>query len=154
MTAGPDPGPVRVELNRLGRWSEEVPELAPLLERAARLALGSGEAGLRGSLSVTLLSEGEIAELNRRWLGRDEPTDVISFELGDDELMADVYVAPEVARRRAREAGVTLREELARLTIHGVLHALGHDHPEGGDRWESPMFRLQEGLVARATGSE
>ncbi len=145
---------LRVELNRLERWSDEVPDLAELLERAARLAIGTSERRTGGSISVTLLGDDEIAEMNRRWLGRSEPTDVISFELGDDELMADVYVAPEVARRRAAEAGVSLREELARLTVHGALHALGHDHPEGEDRWESPMYRLQERLVARAAGSE
>lgn len=145
---------LRVELNRLEHWSDEVPDLAELLERAARLAIGTSERRTGGSISVTLLSDDEIAQMNRRWLGRSEPTDVISFELGDDELMADVYVAPEVARRRAAEAGVSLREELARLTVHGALHALGHDHPEGDDRWDSPMYRLQERLVARAAGSE
>lgn len=154
MTGAGDPGGLRVELNHLEGWSGEVPDLAELLERAVRLAAGAADPPAKGSVSVTLLPDDEIAALNRRWLGRSEPTDVISFELGDGELMADVYVAPEVARRRAAGEGVGLEEELVRLTIHGVLHALGHDHPEGEERWESPMYRLQERLVARVAGSE
>lgn len=154
MTGAGGPGGLRVELNRLEGWSGEVPDLAELLERAVRLAADAADPPAGGSVSVTLLPDDEIAALNRRWLGRSEPTDVISFELGDGELMADVYVAPEVARRRASGEGVGLEEELVRLTIHGVLHALGHDHPQGEERWESPMYRLQERLVARVAGSE
>ena len=41
-----------------------------------------------------------------------------------------------------------------RLLVHGVLHVLGHDHPEGEDRYGSAMFRLQEELVDRLTGAE
>lgn len=154
MTADPGAGGVRVELNGLEPWLEELPDLNDLLERAVRLALASVEARVSGSVSLTLLPEEEIAALNRRWFERDAPTDVISFEIGDEALMADLYVAPEVARRRAGEQGVGLREELARLAVHGTLHALGHDHPENEGRWNSPMYRLQERLVARAVGSE
>lgn len=154
MTAASGSGDVRVELNRLEPWLAELPDLHVLLERAVRLALASVEGPISGSVSLTLLPEEEIAVMNRRWFGRDAPTDVLSFEIGDEELMADLYVAPEVARRRAGEQEVGLREELARLAVHGTLHALGHDHPEDEGRWRSPMYRLQERLVARAVGSE
>jgi probable rRNA maturation factor len=62
-----------------------------------------------------------------------------------------VYVAPEVAARTAAELGISEEEELVRLVVHGILHLLGHDHPEGDDRYASPMFRLQEELVGRLT---
>lgn len=154
MSGPTGPAGVRVDLNGLGPWLREIPDLGSLLERAVRLALETRDAELSGSVSLALLPEEEIVEMNRRWFGREGPTDVISFELGDEELMADLYVAPEVARRRAAEASVPLREELARLAVHGTLHALGHDHPEGDDRWDSAMYGLQERLVARAVGSE
>ena len=64
--------------------------------------------------------------------------------------MGDVYIAPEVARRNAREHGCGLREETARLVVHGVLHVLGHDHPDGEERTDSTMWRRQERLLARA----
>ena len=58
-----------------------------------------------------------------------------------------MYVAPEVARRSAKELEISEAEELVRLVIHGTLHVLGHEHPEGDDREGSPMYRLQEALV-------
>jgi probable rRNA maturation factor len=129
-------------------------EAAPvdLMERAVRLALGDS-AGRGGELSVTLLSDGDIQTLNRDYLSRDRPTDVIAFSLGEsDALLGDVYIGFDQASRQAEELGVDLREELARLAIHGTLHVMGYDHPEGTERDASPMFELQERLVGELLG--
>jgi len=125
-------------------------ELAELLERAVRLALRRVGAAGPGELSLTLLPLEEISRLNREYLGREGPTDVISFRLDEEPLIADVYAAPAIALRAA-EAGEaeSVREELVRLAVHGALHAAGCDHPEDEGRWESPMYRLQEEIVAR-----
>lgn len=70
-------------------------------------------------------------------------------------LVGDVYICPEAARRAAADPdGPDLDEELVRLVVHGTLHVLGHDHPEGEGRWESPMYRLQESLVERAMAGD
>jgi probable rRNA maturation factor len=99
-------------------------------------------------LSLTLLADEEIRELNRRYLGHDRPTDVIAFTLGGPEdLVGDVYVGVEQARRQAEELGISPSEELLRLAVHGTLHVLGHDHPEGEERYASPMFEQQERIV-------
>jgi probable rRNA maturation factor len=99
-------------------------------------------------ISVALLGGDDIRELNRRYLGKDSATDVIAFTLGEgSEIVGDVYIGVSQALRQACELGVPLREELARLAIHGTLHVLGHDHPEGPEREESPMFQLQERLL-------
>ena len=131
------------------------PVAAARLERAARLVLRAGKV-TRARLSITLVSERRIAALNLRHLGHRGPTDVISFRLHRDHgapVIGDIYLAPRVARRNARAARVGVREELVRLVVHGVLHVLGHDHPEHGARDQSPMWRLQESLVARAMRS-
>ena len=60
-----------------------------------------------------------------------------------------MYISPEVARENAARHGCGLREEIARLVVHGVLHALGREHPEGDDRTASPMWARQEQLLAR-----
>ena len=98
------------------------------------------------ALSITLVGPGRIRSLNRTHLGRDRQTDVIAFAL---EGAGDVYICPAVAARQAREYGASAREELRRLVIHGVLHALGHDHPDGEQRTRSPMWRRQERYLAR-----
>jgi rRNA maturation RNase YbeY len=122
------------------------------LAEVARLVLRS-ENVADAMLSITLVSERHIAALNARHLRHRGPTDVISFvfhrEPGDP-LIGDIYISPGVARENAKAARVGVREELIRLVVHGVLHVLGHDHPEHGAREQSPMWRRQEALVARA----
>lgn len=103
-------------------------------------------------ISLTFVGDAAIAKLNRRWLGRSGPTDVISFGLGERPLVADVYVSVETARRNAGRYGVAHEEELLRLVVHGVLHAAGYDHPEGEQRASSEMFTLQEEVLARLLG--
>lgn len=106
-------------------------------------------------ISITVLGDRAIAALNRRHLGHRGATDVISFGFApataDGPVVGDVYIGLEAARRNAAAAGVTLREELVRLVVHGVLHVLGHDHPEGDERIDSEMWKRQERLVRRLT---
>jgi rRNA maturation RNase YbeY len=105
-------------------------------------------------LSITFLSNRRIAALNAEYLGHSGSTDVISFGFTPPApgapVMGDIYIAPDVARAHARRLGVPVREELARLVVHGTLHVLGYDHPEGEPRTTSPMWRRQEKLLARA----
>jgi probable rRNA maturation factor len=122
------------------------------LVAAARLALRSGKVG-HALISITLVTKPRIAAINAKHLKHRGPTDVISFAFSRERggpLVADIYIAPAVARENARRLGVGVREELVRLVVHGVLHALGHDHPDGEARLLSPMWRKQEALVGRA----
>jgi len=126
-------------------------------QRVAAIARAvlSAERVAEARLSVTFVNNRRIAALNRRHLNHRGSTDVISFGLARvgkrGPFIGDIYIAPEVARRNATSHGVTLREELTRLVVHGVLHVLGFDHPEGNRRDRSPMWRRQERLVARLT---
>jgi probable rRNA maturation factor len=100
-------------------------------------------------VSVTFLGALAMRRLNREHLGHDRPTDVISFALAgpDGRLAGDVYVCGAVARRNAQRHAVSPRQELVRLVVHGTLHVLGYDHPEGDHRTRSPMWRRQERYV-------
>lgn len=122
------------------------------LERAVVLTLE--DAGVaEAEVSLTLLDDQGMRDLNLRYLGKDRPTDVIAFALGREPvLLGDIYLGAEQAALQASELGVPLAEELVRLAVHGTLHVLGHDHPEGEGREESPMFALQEDLVRRIRG--
>jgi len=122
---------------------------AALLERRAEALLRAlGHAG--AELSVSLVGDAEMAELNARFRGRRGPTDVLSFSLVEGEhagyrgaLLGDVVIGVAVARRQAKAAGHGLDEELARLLIHGALHLLGHDHERDEDA------RVMEALERR-----
>ena len=102
-----------------------------------------------GFISITFLGRDAMRRLNARHKGHDEPTDVITFALRDPEggVVGDVYVCPWVAAREARSRGIPLRQELVRLVVHGTLHALGREHPEGAARTRSAMWRRQERYV-------
>jgi probable rRNA maturation factor len=104
-------------------------------------------------LSVTLVDAATMARLNRTHLRHSGATDVISFQFNrvkrSDAVVGDVYICPVIARRNAATRDTTLREELSRLVIHGVLHVLGYDHPDDDRRERSRMWRRQEHLVRR-----
>ena len=127
-------------------------------ERVAELARGvlRAERVRDAMLSIAFVSTEEITRLNQRHLRKRRSTDVIAFGFDRADARApvigDVYIAPAVARENARRHGAGVREELARLVVHGTLHVLGHEHPEGDDRTASPMWRRQERLLARLFG--
>jgi probable rRNA maturation factor len=101
-------------------------------------------------VSVTFVSGQRMRALNRRALGRDRATDVIAFSLPHPgRVVGDVYVCPSVARRNARQFGISEREEVLRLIVHGTLHVLGYEHPEGKERTVSTMWRLQERYLSQ-----
>jgi probable rRNA maturation factor len=109
--------------------------------------------GVRAAMvSITFVDEATMARLNWRHLRHRGPTDVITFALDPvpgAPVTGDVYICPAVARAHAEAHGVGVREETARLVVHGVLHVLGHEHPEDESRTGSPMWAKQERYVRR-----
>jgi len=105
-------------------------------------------------ISVALVGDAAMAELNQRWLGHDGPTDVIAFPLFEEGAApsGDIYVGVAQGVRHAHELGIDAAEEIVRLAIHATLHVLGHDHPEGDERVETPMWQIQERLVREVLG--
>ena len=124
-------------------------------ERIAALVRGvlRAEKVKDAMLSVAFVDERAIAKLNREHLGHAGATDVISFGFAPSgqraPVVGDIYICPAVARENAARERVGVREELLRLVVHGTLHVLGHDHPDGDDRVGSPMWRRQELLLRR-----
>jgi probable rRNA maturation factor len=114
-------------------WADEVTEAA--LEQAARAALDAAPALPPGTYHVTLvlIDDGEMRDLNRTWRGKDAPTNVLSFPAGEggaQGFLGDVVLAHETARNEAREQNIALQHHVVHLVVHGVLHLLGFDHTE------------------------
>lgn len=127
---------------------------ARVLRRNARRFLG--EVG-PGELSVLVVSDRAIRSLNRTWRGKDQPTDVLSFEQDRSRgLLGDVVISLDTARRQAKEGPRPLSDELARLLAHGLLHLLGHDHEAAGDAKKMAKAEVallgSVGLVGEALG--
>lgn len=137
---------------RIAALGAELPLPAAAVRRAVRAVLDGERAGA-GTVSVTFLSSQRMRARNRRTFGRDRATDVIAFGMRhESHLVADLYVCPAAAAASAARFGVPGQEEIIRLVVHGTLHALGYDHPEGESRVHSRMWRRQEEYVRHAAG--
>lgn len=124
-------------------------DLSRLRKRAVRALRAVGHAG--SELSIALVGDEEIAELNASWRGRRRATDVLSFSLFEGphrehrhEMLGDVVIGLPAARKNARSRHRSLDDEVARLLIHGLLHLLGHDHKNAG---EAGVMRREERRV-------
>jgi probable rRNA maturation factor len=107
------------------------------LRKVARTIL-SVSACPDAQLSILIVDDAMIQDVNRDYLGKDHPTNVISFAMQEGEgvgiqpdLLGDVVVSAETAARDASEAQTPFEEELYFLLLHGILHLLGYDHERG-----------------------
>jgi probable rRNA maturation factor len=88
-------------------------------------------------LSILILDDQQIAELNRKFLNRKGPTNVIAFPMQEGQfseiapnLLGDVVISVETAQQEAQRAGLRMEDRFNQLLIHGILHLLGYDHAE------------------------
>ena len=86
---------------------------------------------LRGVVNVLVTGSSELRSLNRRFRGKDQPTDVLSFPPGPGlvkGLAGDIAISADIARQNARRLGHAAAQEIKILALHGVLHLAGYDH--------------------------
>lgn len=111
----------------------------------------------QSEVSIVLADDRYIQELNREYRGKDTPTDVLSFALNEgdepeiiagpaEQLLGDIIISLETAKRQAEEYEHSLEREIAFLTVHGMMHLLGYDHILEEDRLE--MRREEEAVLA------
>jgi probable rRNA maturation factor len=118
--------------------------------------LGCGER----ELSLLFVDDEGIRTINRDYLRRDRPTNVIAFSLSEGSfgqvnpgILGDVVVSVETAGREARAAGIPVGDAVLNLTIHGVLHLTGYDHEGTGGR-ARVMSAVQEAIFLEIRGYE
>jgi probable rRNA maturation factor len=131
----------------------------------------------RGTMTIAIVPDGRVQQLNHRYRRKDVPTDVLSFPASADlprrsrsakagrlrrgrasderGYLGDVVIAAGVARRQAKQAGHSFQHELRVLALHGLLHLLGYDHERDAGRMARVEARLRrrgglrEGLIER-----
>lgn len=138
------------------------------LETILRKA-GEAEGVQDGEVALTFVTDEHIHELNKQYRGIDRPTDVLSFamnegledepeivyEIGEGdaepdfpEVLGDIIISVETAKRQSEEYGHSLERELGFLFVHGFLHLLGYDHQDEAS--EAEMMSKQEAVLAEA----
>jgi rRNA maturation RNase YbeY len=110
---------------------------------------------LEGELSILLTDDAFITDLNRRYRGKEGPTNVLAFPMSEKPLagseagvLGDIVVSLDTARREADASKEPLPQTVFRLLIHGLLHLLGYDH-ETSEEEALRMEKAQERLLAR-----
>jgi probable rRNA maturation factor len=108
----------------------------------------------KGELSILFTDDTHISELNRTYLGREGPTNVMAFPMSDDPvsgvtsgMLGDVVISVDTALREARKTSESPGEVICRLLIHGILHLMDYDH-ERSPQDERIMMREQARLVS------
>lgn len=133
-------------------------EFEELIEDCARAALEEEEIEDDAEVSVTLVDNERIRELNSEHRGIDKETDVLSFPLGGEDgfevnpdtdaiLLGDIVISLEKARSQAEEYGHSFRREVAFLVTHSLFHLLGYDHMTPEE--ETEMFAKQEKVLEK-----
>ena len=127
--------------------------LKDLIRFAVNAVLDHEEIRGNCEMSVLLVDDKSIWELNRDFRNVDRATDVLSFPSGEDPdgeffYIGDMALSLERARRQAEEYGHSYEREVAFLTAHSVLHCLGYDH-ETGEEDEKDMFARQEAVLQK-----
>jgi probable rRNA maturation factor len=114
------------------------------VSRWVRLALG----GRPAQITVRVVGSEEARRLNREFRAKDYATNVLTFDYATQPaVLADIVLCAEVIEQEAKEQGVALQDHYAHLTLHGVLHALGHDHLQA--RQARAMEAIEVACLAR-----
>jgi probable rRNA maturation factor len=99
-------------------------------------------------LNIIFVNQEYIQELNKKFRDINAPTDVLSFNISQTPLEAEIYISPEYVYNTYQEE--QFEEEIIRLIVHGTLHILGHEHESSlNDDPEEEMFKIQEDLVKK-----
>ena len=128
-------------------WSSE-PDAVGAIRRAIGAAAELTDAARPRELAVMLCDDAAMRELNGRWRGRPEPTNVLSFPAAaGGQTLGDIAIAYETMAREAEAESKPFCNHVAHLAVHGFLHLLGYDHQS--DAEAVAMERLEVAILAR-----
>ena len=104
------------------------------MEQAVRVILGALNCP-DGEISILIVDDPQIKKLNRKYLNRNSPTNVIAFPMREGEfthlspqLLGDVVISIDTAAKEAQNSGMSMEQRFTELLLHGILHLFGYDH--------------------------
>ena len=134
------------------RWRDEVRDVEALAA-ASFTAVREFEPAVDGDVALLLTTNAAMRALNATFRGKDKPTNVLSFPSGESEgFLGDIAVGREICEDEAKERGLELRDYVAHLVVHGLLHLVGYDHQtdRDADRMERREIEILTRLGAKS----
>ena len=92
-----------------------------------------GQTHKKSEVSITLVDDYDIRQINRKYRQINKPTNVLSFELNDPVLLGDIFISIDTVRAQAKEENISVAEHTAHMVVHGMLHLMGYDHINDDD---------------------
>lgn len=116
-------------------------------EKIANMVVGAKYKN--AEVSIVLVDDAEIHEINKTYRNVDRPTNVLSFELGDDVLLGDIYISYDTVMREAKDRKISFHDHVAHMVVHGMFHLLGYDHLNDQ---EAMLMEMKEIKVLKKMG--
>jgi probable rRNA maturation factor len=148
---------LQIEPRRKSLDADELTRFAEAAVRSNKLSVSKGGAGI----GVLITRSAELKELNRRFRGKNKPTDVLSFPAAAVDggkgypfvHIGDIAISADIAAENARRLGHSIEDEVKILILHGVLHLSGHDHERDNGQMAALETKLRRkfGLPAALT---
>ena len=132
-----------IEINNLTKFSVD----KKLFSGVAKKVLKS-ENRERENISLAFVNKEEIKKLNNKFRKKNKATDVLSFELKEKGFLGEIVICPEVVKENAKSYKSTLKKEIVKVFIHGILHLLGYDHEKTNKEAEI-MEKKQEKYLSK-----
>ncbi len=125
-----------------------MPGLRDLARRAVRASLKHFETGNESEISIVFADDDFIRDLNKRYRGKDKPTNVLSFPQDGGHSLGDVVLAFETIKRESKDQKKKLKDHTAHMLAHGTLHLMGMDHENNtkAEEMESLEILILKGL--------
>jgi probable rRNA maturation factor len=95
------------------------------------------------TISLAFVNKEEIKKLNKEFRKKNKPTDVLSFALKEKKYLGEIVICPEVVKNNAAKYGVSVKNEMLKVFVHGILHLCGYDH-EKSAKGAKEMENLEE----------
>ena len=127
-----------IEINNLSGYSVD----KKIFSTVAKKVL-SGENRGTETVSLAFVGKEEIKKLNKKFRKKNKATDVLSFDLNGKDFLGEIVICPEIVKENAKKYGVSIKQEMLKVFVHGILHLCGYDH-EKSEAEAEKMEKRQE----------
>lgn len=126
-------------------WISNIPDLEKVSKKVLKQTFKAVNVKQLKGMEISLLLTGdkEICELNKNYRNKNKPTNVLSFETGDEFLLGDIVMSFATMKKEANEKKIPLKNHYAHLLCHGILHLLGFDHIDDEEAREMEFFEVE-----------